>query len=203
MSAYLESRMAPRTLTEREQHLLLKVTGDHARGLRDHVLIAMALATALREHELAALNVGDVFDGETARRRVRLHVYKRSNPDPATQEVLLSDRLRQKLSMLRRWKVSRGESVQEDAPLFLSRENKRISLRQIRTLFRTWQSKAGIERPLGFHALRHTAITNLYRGTRDLRLAQRFARHKSLDSTLRYTHASDEDWARAVAELRC
>src|SRR5262245_16560619 len=30
-----------------------------------------------------------------------------------------------------------------------------------------------------FHALRHTAVTNVYRASRDLFLAQRFARHVS------------------------
>ena len=30
-----------------------------------------------------------------------------------------------------------------------------------------------------FHALRHSAVTNVYRRTRDLFLAQRFARHVS------------------------
>lgn len=51
----------PRTLTEFEQATLLKVTGEHRDGFRDHVIFAMALATGLREHEIAALDVGDVL----------------------------------------------------------------------------------------------------------------------------------------------
>ena len=45
--------------------------------------------------------------------------------------------------------------------------------------------------------------TNLYRQTKDVRLVQRFARHASLTTTMRYTHASDEDLARAVQQLTC
>lgn len=67
MSSYAESGRAPRTLAEREQLLLLKVTGEHRAGFRDHVLYAMALGTGLREHELAALDVGDVFGAEARR----------------------------------------------------------------------------------------------------------------------------------------
>jgi integrase len=52
----------PWTLTEREQRALLKVTGEHRAGYRDHMLYAMALGTGLREHELLALDMGDVFD---------------------------------------------------------------------------------------------------------------------------------------------
>jgi integrase len=41
--------------------------------------------------------------------------------------------------------------------------------------------------------LRHTAITNVYRATRDLFLTQRFARHASPLTTTAYTHPSDEE----------
>ena len=60
MANYADSTRTPRTLTEREQRALLKVTGEHRAGYRDHVLYAMALGTGLREHELIALSVGDV-----------------------------------------------------------------------------------------------------------------------------------------------
>ena len=61
----------PRTLTDLEQKLILKTTGEHHDGFRDHVLISLALGTEPREHELLALDMGDVFDdgrgGEDAR----------------------------------------------------------------------------------------------------------------------------------------
>ena len=55
MANYADGARTPRTLTEREQRALLKVTGEHRAGFRDHVLYAMALGTGLREHELIAL----------------------------------------------------------------------------------------------------------------------------------------------------
>jgi len=79
-----------RTLTEVEQATLLKVTGEHRDGFCDHVLISLALGTGLREHELLALDCGDVFDDDgRARRRVTLRVFKRSADEPAIQEVVL------------------------------------------------------------------------------------------------------------------
>jgi integrase len=57
MANYADAARTPRTLTEREQRALLKVTGEHRAGFRDHVLYAMALGTGLREHELIALSV--------------------------------------------------------------------------------------------------------------------------------------------------
>ena len=87
-------RRAPRTLTEREQRLLLKVTGEHRVGFRDHVLYAMALGTGLREHELVALDVGDVFDLHgRARRRIVLRVFKGCDRTSGGQDVLVPEGL--------------------------------------------------------------------------------------------------------------
>jgi hypothetical protein len=49
----------------------------------------------------------------------------------------------------------------------------------------------------------HAAITNVYRASKDLFLAQRFARHASPLTTVIYTHASDEELREGVRGLRC
>ena len=38
MANYADATRTPRTLTEHEQRALLKVTGEHRAGFRDHVL---------------------------------------------------------------------------------------------------------------------------------------------------------------------
>jgi len=130
MSSYAESGRAPRTLTEREQRLLLKVTGEHRAGFRDHVLYAMALGTGLREHELVGLDVGDVFDSAgKARRRIVLRVFKGAERASGGQDVLVPEGLRAKLNKLWAWKVREGESIEADAPVFVSRIEQRLSLR--------------------------------------------------------------------------
>jgi site-specific recombinase XerC len=206
MAAYVESiRRAPRTLTEREQKALLSVTGEHRAGWRDHVLFAMALGTGLRAHELVALDVGDVFDDAgRVRRRLALRVFKgdgRGEDD--RQDVLLSEGLRAKLEKLRSWKGREGESLDPDAPLFVSQRGTRLSTRQLRHAFAVWQERAGFERHVSLHMLRHSAISSIYAGTKDIRLAQRFARHRSVVTTMVYTHPSDDDLAHAVEQLRC
>jgi len=204
MTAYAANiSQPPRTLTQHEQRLLLKTCGEHPAGYRDHVIFSMALGTGLREHEILALDVGDIFVGDRARRRFILQVFKRSSQAPAHQEVVLPDTLRAKLDKLYRWKRSNGESVTPEAPVFLSRNGNRLSARQLRERFRYWQKRAGFERIFSFHSARHSAITNIYEATRDIRLAQRFARHKSITSTQIYTHPSDETLFRAVQDLPC
>ncbi len=46
-------------------------------------------------------------------------------------------------------------------------------------------------------------MTNVYRRTRDLFLAQRFARHVSPLTTTVYTHPSDEEMQDRLRELGC
>jgi integrase/recombinase XerC len=205
MAAYTNLvRCPPRTLTEPEQRLLLKVTGQRRDGFRDHVIFSVALGTGLREHEILALELGDVFDDAgKARRRVQLRVFKRSNDDSEMQEVILPDGVRAKLDRFYRWRKGAGQSMAAEAPLFVSRVGKRLSTRQVRHAFHVWQERAGFERRFSFHALRHTACSNLYRRTRDIRLTQRFARHKSILTTSIYAHPSDDDLLRSVRDLPC
>jgi len=204
MTAYVDRiARAPRTLSEREQRALLAVTGQHKDGFRDHVIFSLALGTGLRAHELLALDLGDVFEAGRARRRVQLRVFKRSHDDLRMQEILLPDNVRAKLDKLYACKRRSGHALADDAPLFVSRKGNRLSTRQLRHAFKQWQKRAGFDRPFSVHALRHSACTNLYRASRDIRLTQRFARHKAITSTAIYTHPTDEDLLRSLAQLTC
>lgn len=205
MAAYVDSvARPPRTLTELEQRLLLKTTGQHKDGFRDHVICSLALGTGLREHEILALNVGDVFD-ETghAKRRLALKVFKRSCKDTSHQEVFLPELVRAKLDKLLALRKRSGDVITAETPVFVSRLKKRLSARQLRHAFGVWQKRAGFERHFKVHSLRHTSCTNLYHMTRDIRLTQRFARHKSVLTTTIYTHPSDDELLRSLQNIIC
>jgi site-specific recombinase XerC len=118
-------------------------------------------------------------------------------------DVFLPDRLVAKLKRFWRWKHARGESLDAAAPLFANQSCRRISKRRVQFTWATWQRRAGFDRVYGFHALRHTAVTNVYKTTKNLFLAQRFARHLSPLTTTVYTHPSDGDLARALRSLDC
>ena len=70
-------------------------------------------------------------------------------------------------------------------------------------MWRKWQERAGFDRFYPFHSLRHTSVTNVYRQTRDLFLAQRFARHASPLTTTIYTHPSDDEMCGKLRDLSC
>jgi integrase/recombinase XerC len=180
--------LSPPTLTESEARAILAATSGNA---RDHLIYSLALGTGLRLAELVGLNVGDVYapDG-TPRSRVRIR------PEIAkggrTGDIFLPDALVPKLRKFWAYKRVRGEGTAHQDPLFCSQSGVRISKRRVQFAWRQWQVKAGFDRLYSFHAIRHTAVTNVYRASRDLFLAQRFARHVSPLTTTVYTHPSDE-----------
>ncbi len=117
--------------------------------------------------------------------------------------MFLPDGLIPKLDRFWSYKARRGENVGPTAPVFCSQAGQLISKRRVQVVFRAWEVVAGFDRFYPVHALRHTAVTNIYRASRDLFLAQRFARHVSPLTTTAYTHPSDEELRQGVRELRC
>ncbi|MHC4066791.1 MAG: site-specific integrase [Planctomycetota bacterium] len=191
--------LSPTTLIQAEQKAILRVTAKHP---RDHLIISLALGTGLRLGEIVGLNVGDVFapDGTP---RVRVRIRKEIAKGGRAGDVFLPDRLVTKMVRFWKWKKRRAEEVDASAPLFCNQSRKRISKRRVQFLWRTWQQRAGFDRLYPFHTTRHTAVTQVYRKTRDLFLAQRFARHVSPLTTTVYTHPSDDEMSRRVRNLAC
>ena len=191
--------LSPTTLTIDEQRLILRAT---AGNVRDHTIISVALGTGLRLAEIVGLDVSDVFSPDGTP-RVRVRVRKEIAKGGRAADVFLPDRLVAKLKRFWRWKREWGEDLAPDAPLFANQSGRRISKRRVQFTWATWQRRAGFDRVYGFHALRHTAVTNVYRASRDLFLAQRFARHVSPLTTTVYTHPSDEETRERMKSLPC
>jgi integrase len=191
--------LSPPTLTEGEVVAILAATSTHP---RDHLIYSLALGTGLRLAELVGLNVGDVYAADgTPRSRVRIR------PEIAkggrTGDIFLPDALVPKLRKFWAYKRLGGEETGHQDSLFCSQSRVRISKRRVQFAWRQWQVKAGFDRLYSFHAIRHTAVTNVYRASRDLFLAQRFARHVSPLTTTVYTHPSDEEMYQRVRGLTC
>ena len=191
--------LSPTTLTTDEQRLILRATQAN---YRDHTIISLALGTGLRLAEIVGLDAGDVFAADGTP-RVRVRVRSAIAKGGRAADVFLPDRLIAMLKRFWQWKRQRGEDLSPVAPLFCNQSGRRISKRRVQFAWATWQRKAALDRIYGFHALRHTAVTNVYRASRDLFLAQRFTRHVSPLTTMVYTHPSDQEMAGRVRGLDC
>ncbi len=193
------SYLSPTTLTQAEQRLILRATAKHP---RDHLIISLALGTGLRLGEIVGLNVGDLFNGN-ARPRTRIRIRAEIAKRGKAGDVFVPDKLVVKLMRFRSFKKQRGESLEPDAPLLCNQSRKRISKRRVQFTCREWQQRSEFDRLYPFHCTRHSAITNVYRATRDLFLAQRFARHVSPLTTTVYTHPSDDEMSSRLKDLSC
>jgi len=191
--------LSPQTLTREEMQALLAASRGHA---RDHLIFSLALGTGLRLSELVGLDVGDVFF-QTGEPRVRVRIRPEIAKRGRTGDVFLPDALLPKLRRFWRYKLAHGQCVVPTAPLFCALSRRRLSPRRVQVLFRAWQVHAGFGRLYPFHAIRHTAVSNVYRASRDLFLAQRFARHASPLTTVIYTHPSDEELRAKLRHLGC
>jgi integrase len=191
--------LSPTTLTQTEQRTILAATKQNP---RDHLIISLALGTGLRLGEIVGLNVGDVFTSNGTS-RIRVRIRKEIAKGGRAGDVFLPDRLVTKMGRFWKWKKRKGEGRDPVSPLFCNQSRRRISKRRVQFAWRTWQKRAGFDRLYPFHSIRHSAVTNVYRQTRDLFLAQRFARHVSPLTTTVYTHPSDEEMSRRVRNLAC
>lgn len=201
-----------RTLSEADQKQLLDITASHTNGLRDHVILLFALKTGLRQHEILALDVGQVYTPEgKVRSRVELDPEvgfkgsdKRGEGKPrskSTEQVvwLAQKQLRAKLEELRTEKIARKHDMSPDAPLFVRSHgggrktgridrNGRLAEKSLRDAWARWQKKLGWERIHRFHDLRHTAITKFY----DVSEGRKGAKPALLDTKHFARHASIE-----------
>ena len=205
MSHFAHSLRPARCFTLEEANRLLDVSGRYAEDFREHVIFAMAFGLGLRAHEIRALNIGDVFtESGTVRRRIKLRVFKGHRREGAApQEIHVPDSLQRKLAKLRVLKVRSREDLSPEAPLCSTRKKGRISDRHMRRLLKGWLEVAGLDPTLRFHELRHTALTDFYGRTRDVVMAQRFARHADVRTTIGYLHSSDSAMAEALQGQLC
>jgi len=189
-------RSPPRVPTSAQVEACLALLDTEA-AARDRVLIAMAAWTGLRVSELVALTWSQLVT-KSGNIRHRVQLVAEHTKGNVGGDIVLPERLRWKLAQYRTWCERRGLTVEGDAPLFVSRNNRLVSVRRVQQVWKAVQVEARIDRPYRMHALRHYFGTVLYKNSRDIRLTQVAMRHQSVSSTMIYTHVSKRDVEAAV-----
>ncbi len=196
----------PKILSDDEVKRILIATGRAEDDFRDHMVLLVALTTGLRVSELVALDISDIKNGRGVKTVVPLRVTKGGRPG----EIVIPERTRRKLVAYLAWKERHGESVADEAPLFVSRgggrshapSGSRLSVRATERLFTVWQKRAGFDRHHVLHSTRHTYATKCLRSSGgNLRVVQAACRHANIATTVIYTHVTTDDVARAADNL--
>lgn len=185
-------RQGIKCLSLDEVRQLRKYLSDKKSLEREYFLIDLTLQTGLRISEVCNLNVSDVLD------RKKLEV--RGKGDKARAVPIHAD-LKMHIENYMGWKRKKGEGLDPEAPLFISRKRNRLSVRAIQRAFEKTLMDAGINENYHFHSLRHTYASAMYRQHKNIRVVQELLGHSRLDTTMIYTYVSDEDKEAAVEAL--
>lgn len=152
--------------------------------LRDQALLEMLYATGVRVGELASMNLEDCDFTEAIVRVLGKGGKERIVPLGRSSLDALQAYLPVRINLL-----SNAQSAHGNA-LWLSRNGRRLSIRQVQNLVRRHGTLGAGRGDLHPHAVRHTCATHLLEAGADLRSIQELLGHASLSTTQRYTHVS-------------
>jgi len=86
--------------------------------------------------------------------------------------------------------------------VFTTKEGGTLDPRYVQRMVKRYAVKAGLEKDITPHTLRHSFATDLYRETTNIRLTQKALGHSNLATTEIYTHIVDEELEEALKTFR-
>lgn len=165
------------------QHLLSFDSSSDVLACRDKAMLELFYSSGLRLAELVGSNINDI-DWREQLIRVRGKGSKeRQIPIGSVALTALQHWLSQRHLLL-------GESTPaaDQQALFLSKQQLRISARQVRQRVNHWAKLQGLGQQLHPHMLRHSFASHLLQSSSDLRAVQDLLGHANLSTTQVYTH---------------
>ncbi len=152
--------------------------------VRDQAMLETLYGTGVRVGELAGMNVDHCDFSESSVRVLGKGGKERIVPlGKSSVEAL------QLYLPARRGLLVKAKEGDADA-LWLSRNGRRLSVRQVQNIVRRHGTLGAGRGDLHPHAMRHTCATHLLDAGADLRSIQELLGHSSLSTTQRYTHVS-------------
>ena len=163
--------------------LLDSINTDSLFGLRSRAIFETLYSSGIRVSELAGMNV---FDIDFTKQLIR--VRGKGNKErivPVGKKALtaISD-------YRKRLQIEAGIRSDENTPLFLNKNNGRLTTRSIARILEKTAKECGLLIPVSPHSMRHSFATHLLDAGADLRVVQEILGHKSLSTTQKYTHVS-------------
>lgn len=173
-------RKYPEILTSKEVDLFLEQPQCvDAKGFRDHAMLELLYATGIRVSELITLDLDDLnlaagFIHCSSKGKERIIPLYR------TAVKALQDYV---------WKI-RPQLVpgEEETALFVNMNGERMSRQGFWKIIKYYQGKAGIEKEITPHTLRHSFAAHLLENGADLRSIQEMLGHADISSTQIYSH---------------
>lgn len=167
----------PQILTGAEVKLLLSqpAEGD-LKGIRDRAMLELLYATGIRVTELISLNISDI-NTEAGYIVCNMHTKERIIPlYPRAVEFL-------------RIYINEVRPIMTDGEpeaLFVNTNGSRLTRQGFWKIIKTYQRKAGIEKDITPHTLRHSFAAHLLENGADIKSLQEMLGHADISSTQVY-----------------
>jgi integrase/recombinase XerC len=183
-------------LTPEEFRRLLGAAGRPERNLpglaeRDRLVLLALVTTGLRRSELCALEWRDLeLGGREPSLLVRCGKGSKSRRQPLPASLARE---------LRRLRAARQPEPTD--PVFCGLEGGRLQETILADIIRRAAKRAGIEKHVTAHTLRHTAATWLRQELGDTRLVAEYLGHADLSTVARYAHVDCKELFEAAGRL--
>jgi len=164
------------------------VDTSNDRGKRDFAILQLFVQCGLRLSEVTNIQLDDI-DISERKGRLRIVAGKGGNE----REIHLNKTVRYAIKEY----LQVRPTLPDTNKLFISQLLRPLSKRSIYHLTKKYLEMAGMPE-FSCHSLRHLFATNLYNHHKDILLVKEALGHKTLESTLRYSHKSEEDIAMAM-----
>jgi integrase/recombinase XerD len=182
-----------RLLKKDEFKRVLAIIGAHKHSERNRIIFYLSFYAGLRACEIASLRISDVIDGNnTVKAEVVLEASMTKGSE--RQRVMLSKVLQKELQ---RFISAHSQSTTLDKPLLRSQKGGAFTALTITQLFAKFYDRAGIT-GASSHSGRRQFITTLAEKQINVRVIQALARHKHLNTTMRYIDINDVKLQNAV-----
>ena len=160
------------------ERIINSIPLDTPKGKRDRAMLELLYSCGLRVSELTALRLSDLFFGEG---------YIRVMGKGSTQRLVPIGSVARERIMLymdvRKTKDSKNKDI-----LFLNNRGGELTRVMIFTIIREAVMRAGIDKSVSPHTLRHSFATHLLAGGASIRQVQEMLGHESIETTEIYTH---------------
>ena len=177
----------PVFLSVDEVFALLESPGEKETfGSRDRAMLELLYSTGMRVSELVACNLANLdFDTEMVRVRGKGNRERLIPIGEPAIKALCEYFIQRDIQIKNR--VQQGKKFDGEA-VFLNSRSSRLTTRSVERLIAAYGLKAGINKPVTPHVLRHSFATHLIEMGADMRSVQELLGHASLSTTQKYTH---------------
>lgn len=179
-------RSLPEALSVEEvERLLAAVSGGDAPELkRDQAMLELLYASGLRVTELVSLDIDDLDLEQGSVRCFGKGAKERVIPIHQNAVNVLKEYISQARPLMANQRSGRS--------LFLNRRGERLTRQGFWLILKGHAKRAGVEKKITPHTLRHSFATHLLRGGAPLRHVQELLGHASITTTQVYTHLTSE-----------